>query len=177
SRDPDLAARVANSIADGYLVLQQNARQAQAKSASQWLSGEIDNLRNKVSEAEARVEEFRARSNLFIGTNNTTLSNQQMGELNTQLNNARALKSDAEAKARLIREMLQGGRPIEASEILNAQVMRRLSEQRVTLRAQLAEQSSTLLDNHPRIKELKAQLADLDRQIRDEASKISRYLA
>jgi Mrp family chromosome partitioning ATPase len=54
--------------------------------------------------------------------------------------------------------------------------MRRLSEQRVTLRAQLAEQSSTLLDNHPRIKELKAQLADLDRQIRDEAAKISRSL-
>jgi polysaccharide biosynthesis transport protein len=176
SRDPDLAARVANSIADGYLVLQQNARQAQAKSASQWLSGEIDNLRNKVSEAEARVEEFRSRSNLFVGTNNTTLSNQQMGELNTQLNNARALKSDAEAKALLIREMLQGGKPIEASEILNSELMRRLSEQRVTLRAQLAEQSSTLLDNHPRIKELKAQLADLDRQIRDEAGKISRSL-
>src|SRR6201987_5700060 len=32
SRDPDLAARVANSIADGYLVLQHNARQEQAKS-------------------------------------------------------------------------------------------------------------------------------------------------
>jgi len=44
----------------------------------------------------------------------------------------------------------------------------------VTLRAQLAEQLSTLLDNHPRIKELKAQLTDLDRQIRDEAGKISR---
>jgi len=36
-------------------VLQQNARQAQAKSASQWLSGEIDNLRAKVAEAESRV--------------------------------------------------------------------------------------------------------------------------
>ena len=34
SRDPDLASRVANSIADGYLVLQQDARQQQAKSAS-----------------------------------------------------------------------------------------------------------------------------------------------
>ena len=176
SRDPDLAARVANSIADGYLVLQQNARQDQAKSASQWLSGEIENLRRKVSDAESRVEDFRSKSSLFVGTNNTTLSNQQMGELNTQLNNARALKSDAESKARLIREMLQSGKPIEASEVLNSELMRRLSEQRVTLRAQLAEQSSTLLDNHPRIKELKAQLADLDRQIRDEASKISRSL-
>ena len=176
SRDPELAARVANSIADGYLVLQQGARRDQAKSASQWLSGEIENLRKKVADAESRVEDFRSKSSLFVGTNNTTLSNQQMGELNTQLNNARALKSDAESKARLIREMLQSGKPIEASEVLNSELIRRLSEQRVTLRAQLAEQSSTLLDGHPRIKELKAQLADLDRQLREEASKISRSL-
>ncbi|MGJ5205359.1 GumC family protein [Bradyrhizobium sp. HKCCYLR20261] len=176
SQDPALAAQVANAIADGYLVLQQNARQAQAKSASQWLAGEIQSLRKKVEEAESRVEDFRSKSNSFMGTNNTSLSNQQMGEVNTQLNNARALKSDAETKARLIREMLQSGQPIEASEVLNSELMRRLSEQRVNLRAQLAEQSSTLLDNHPRIKELKAQLADLDRQIRDEAGKISRSL-
>jgi len=176
SRDPELAAQVANSIAEGYLVLQQAARQQQAKSAGQWLLGEIDSLRKKVSDAETRVEDFRSKSSLFVGTNNTTLSNQQMGELNTQLNNARGLKSDAENKARLIREMLQGGRPIEASEVLNSELIRRLSEQRATLRAQLAEQSSTLLDGHPRIKELKAQLADLDRQLRDEASKVSRSL-
>src|SRR4051794_1443915 len=174
SNDPDLAAKVANSIAEGYLVLQQNARQEQARAAGQWLSGEIDSLRKKVADAESRAEEFRSKSSLFVGTNNTTLSNQQMGELNTQLNNARALKSDAESRARLIREMLQSGKPIEASEILNSELTRRLSEQRVTLRAQLAEQSSTLLDNHPRIKELKAQLADIDRQIREEASKLSR---
>jgi uncharacterized protein involved in exopolysaccharide biosynthesis/Mrp family chromosome partitioning ATPase len=176
SRDPELAAQVANSIADGYLVLQQSARREQARSAGQWLAGEIENLRKKVGEAESRVEDFRSKSSLFVGTNNTTLSNQQMGELNTQLNNARALRSDADSKAHLIREMLQSGQPIEASEVLNSELVRRLSEQRVTLRAQLAEQSSTLLDAHPRIKELKAQLADLDRQIRDEASKISRSL-
>ena len=99
-----------------------------------------------------------------------------MGEINTQLNNARALKSDAESKARMIKEMLQSGKPIEASEVLNSELIRRLSEQRVTLRAQLAEQSSTLLDGHPRIKELKAQLADLDRQLREEAGKVSRSL-
>jgi succinoglycan biosynthesis transport protein ExoP len=176
SRDPELAARVANSIAEGYLVLQQDARQQQAKSAGQWLSGEIESLRKKVAEAESRAEDFRSKSSLFVGTNNTTLSNQQMGEINTQLNNARALKSDAESKARLIKDMLQSGKPIEASEVLNSETIRRMSEQRVTLRAQLAEQSSTLLDGHPRIKELKAQLADLDRQLREEASKISRSL-
>jgi succinoglycan biosynthesis transport protein ExoP len=174
SRDPELAARVANSVADGYLVMQQNARQQQARAAGQWLSGEIDDLRKKVADAEGRAEDFRSRSSLFIGTNNTSLSNQQLGEINSQLNAARSLKSDAESKARLIKEMLQSGRPIEFSEVLNSELIRRLSEQRVTLRAQLAEQSSTLLDNHPRIKELRAQLGDLDRQLRDEAAKLSR---
>jgi succinoglycan biosynthesis transport protein ExoP len=174
SRDPELAARVANSIADGYLIMQQNARQNQAKAAGQWLSGEIDDLRKKVNDAESRAEDFRSKSSLFIGTNNTSLSNQQLGEINTQLNNARTLKSDAESKSRLIKDMLQSGKPIEFSEVLNSELIRRLSEQRVTLRGQLAEQSSTLLDNHPRIKELRAQLGDLDKQLRDEAAKLSR---
>jgi len=174
SQDPELAARVANSIADGYLVLQQDARRGQAKAAGQWLSVEIEQLRKKVADAEDKAEAFRSKSSLFIGNNNTSLSNQQLGDINAQLANARALKSDAEAKARLIKEMLKSGRPFEASEVLNSELMRRLSEQRVTLRAQLAEQSSTLLGGHPRIKELKAQLADLDNQLRDEAIKLSR---
>ncbi len=176
SRDPELAARVANSIAEGYLAMQASAKQEQARSAGQWLSGEIEDLRKKVADAEARVEDFRGKASLFVGTNNTTLSNQQMGEINTQLSNARAQKSDAEAKARLIRSILQSGRPIEASEVLNSELFRRLSEQRATLRAQLAEQSSTLMDGHPRIKELRAQIGDLDRQLRDEAGKLSRSL-
>src|SRR2546423_1977983 len=146
SRDPELAARVANSIAEGYLVLQQDARQDQAKAAGQWLSGKIDDLRKKVAEDESRVEDFRSKSSLFVGTNNTTLSNQQMGELNTQLNNARALKANAENRARLIREMLQGGKPIEATEVLNSELIRRLSEQRAPFRAQPAGQTTTRLD-------------------------------
>src|SRR5205085_10897971 len=94
--------------------------------------------------------------------------------INTQLNNARAQKANAESKARLLREMLQSGGPIEVSDVLNSEFLRRLNEQRVTLRAQLAEQSATLLDGHPRIKELKAQINDFDRQIREEAARAAR---
>ena len=49
------------------------------------------------------------------------------------------------------------------SDIANSESMRRLIEQRMALRSQLAEQSTTLLDQHPRIKELKAQIAEVDR--------------
>src|SRR6266581_1754350 len=112
--------------------------------------------------------------NLPVGTNNTTLSNQQLGEFNSQVGTARAQRIEAESKARFIREALRNGNAIEFSEIVNSDLMRRLSEQRVTLRTQLAEQSSTLLDQHPRIKELRAQIADLDRQLRVEADRLQR---
>ncbi len=174
SEDPELAARVANAIADAYLVRSREAKQEQAQSAGQWLAGQIEGMRQKVEAAEAKVEEFRAKANLLIGLNNTTLSAQTLGDVNAQLAAARAAKTDAEAKARLIRDMLKSGQPIESSDFLNSELIRRLTEQRITLRAQLAEQSSTLLDNHPRIKELRAQIGDLDGQIRAEAEKTAR---
>jgi len=176
SEDPDLAARVANAIADGYLVRQRGAKREQAQAAGQWLSGEIESLQKRVADAEAKVANFRGKTNLLVGPNNTTLSAQQLGDVSTQVAAARAQKSDAEARAKLIRDMLRSGEPIESSDILNSELIRRLSEQRVTLRAQLAEQSSSLLDGHPRIKELKAQIADLDHQIRGEAETLARSL-
>jgi len=142
SENPELAARVANAVADAYLERQQAAKQEQARSAGQWLAGEIDSMRNKVADAEAKVEAFRAKSNLLVGPNNTTLSAQQLGDINAQLAAARTQKADAQAKANLIRSMLQSGEPIESSDILNSELIRRLSEQRVTLRAQLAKRRS-----------------------------------
>jgi succinoglycan biosynthesis transport protein ExoP len=174
SQDPELAARVANAIAEGYLVLQQAAKQEQTRAASQWLAGEIDRLRKIVAESEAKVEEYRSKTSLIIGTNNTTLSGQQLGDFNAQLASARGQKAEAESKARIIREALKRGAPVEFSDVLNSELMRRLNEQHVTMRAQLAEQSSTLMDQHPRIKELRAQVSDLERQMRREADRLAR---
>ncbi len=176
SSDPELAARAANTIAEIYLSMQQAARLEQTRAAGRWLAGEIEVLRAKVLEAESRAENYRAKSNLLIGMGGTTLSNQQLGELNTQISLARSQRADTEARSRLIRELLRKGGPIEASDVLNSDLIRRLSEQRATLRGQLAEQSSTLLDQHPRIKELRAQIGDLDHQLRIEAEKIARAL-
>src|SRR5689334_3583561 len=107
SADPELAARGANLIAEKYLSFQQVAKQDQARSAGQWLSGELEKLRSKVSEAEAKVEDYRAKSNLFVGSNNTSLVGQQLTELSSQVNAARAQKADSEARARQIREALR----------------------------------------------------------------------
>jgi polysaccharide biosynthesis transport protein len=82
SWDPMLAAKITNAIANTYLRMEQNLRMDQARGANTWLSGEIEQLRRRVADAEAKAEAFRSRTNLLVGTNNTTLNNQQLGEIN-----------------------------------------------------------------------------------------------
>jgi uncharacterized protein involved in exopolysaccharide biosynthesis len=53
SANPELAARVANTITETYLNKQQSAKQDQTHAAGNWLAVEIDKMRKKVEEAEA----------------------------------------------------------------------------------------------------------------------------
>jgi tyrosine-protein kinase Etk/Wzc len=176
SANPERAARIANAIAETYLAMQQSAKVDQTRAAGNWLASEIEKMRKKVEEAEAKVEEYRTRSNLFVGTNNSSLPSQQLTELNSQIAAARGQQADLQARAKQLRALIRSGQPIESSDIANSESMRRLIEQRIALRSQLAEQSATLLDRHPRIKELKAQIGEVDRQIRADGERLARQL-
>ena len=176
SKDPELAARAANTIAELYLELQEAAKKDTARTASTWLGTNIEALRTRLAQAEAKVEEFRARSGLLMGSNNATITAQQLSELNTQLVQARSALAESQAKARLIRDLIKSGRTFEIPDVANNELVRRLTEQRVSLRAQMAFESRTLLPAHPRMKELSAQLADLESQIRGAAERTVRTL-
>ncbi len=176
SHDPDLAAKAANAVADAYIELQRQAKRDNARSAAKTLASLVAELRKQVADAETRAEEFRVKSGLLVGSNNMTINAQHLSELNTQLSLASTAQADAQAKAKLLREMLRQNRIGDIPDVANNEVFRRLLEQRVTLRAQLALESKTLLPGHPRIKELQAQLADLDAQRRVAAERISRAL-
>jgi uncharacterized protein involved in exopolysaccharide biosynthesis/Mrp family chromosome partitioning ATPase len=176
SADPQLAANIANAIAETYLSMQRSVKTDQTRAASSWLAGEIEKMRVKVADAEAKVEAYRSKSNLFVGSNNTSLPNQQLTEINSQIAAARGQKADLEARARQLRELVRSGQPIDSSDIANSESMRRLTEQGNALRSQLAEQSTTLMDQHPRIKELRAQIAEIERAKRVEGDRLARQL-
>src|SRR5581483_8379161 len=131
-------------------------------------------LQGKVKDAEAQVETFRSSHDLFSsgGTTPTTLPTQQLADLSAELGRARAARSDAEAKAATIRSRLETGAPLDQAAVINSPLIQQLVGQQVTLRAQLAQLSATLLPGHPKMQELQAQLAGLDRQIAAEARKI-----
>jgi len=174
STNPQVAADVANAIADEYLSRQSAAKRDTSADAAQWLSDQIVNLRAKVQNAEAAVEDFRSRNNLFDtgGSTPTTLSQQQLNDLNTQLSQVRAARTSAEAKAAQIQAALQSNGVPSITDVLNSPVIQNLVEQEVALKGQIAQLSATLLPGHPRMRELNAQVVGLDQQIAAEAQKI-----
>ena len=110
---PQLAANVANAIAESYLRMQQNAKLDQTRAAGSWLAGEIEKMRKKVADAEDKVEQYRAKTNLFVGSNNTSLPSQQLTEINSQIAAARGQQADLQARAQQLRDLIRSGKPIE----------------------------------------------------------------
>lgn len=177
SEDPRLAAEIPNSIADAYISVQGDAKTESNSAATDWLAPEIADLSKRVKDAEAKVATYRAQSGLLMGGNNSVLATQQLSELSSELSRVRAGRASAEATADSVRRALQGGGSLDAvPEVLSSELIQRLRERQVELKTNIADLSTTLLDNHPRIRALKSQLADLDRQIRNEAEKIMKGL-
>ena len=178
SKDPRLAAEIANGIADAYIASRSDAKLESNAAATDFLAPEIADLQNRVRDAEAKVAAFRAQSDLLMGGNNAVLPTQQLAELSSELSRVRASRAAAEASAESVRLALKNGGSLDSvPEVLSSELIQRLRERQVELRANIADLSTTLLDNHPRIRALKSQLADLDGQIRNEAQKIIRGLS
>lgn len=174
SEDAELSADVANALVEEYIDLQSSVKRETTDFAATALEPQIEALRAEVQAAQERVEAFRAQAGLLLGADNQTLDQQQLGEISSELSDARAAQSQAEARANLIREQLRAGASLDsANDVLNSQLIQRLRERQVELQARIAELSTTLLPNHPQIRAQRSQLADLERQIRAEAEKIA----
>lgn len=172
SSRPERAALIANRLAEKYVEATRNAQMASTDRAQGWLAGQIESLRRQVVDSEVAVEQFRAEAGLLRGATNT-LNSQELSELNSQIILAAAAKAEVRAKASSIRELLAQTGTVDASaEVLNSPLIQRLREQQIRVRRSLAELSTIYLDNHPRIKAVRTELTDLDKQVRAEAFKI-----
>lgn len=174
--DADIAAQAANTLADSYLEWQHGRRVSENLDASIWLGRKINEMRAEVQKAEARLESFRVRAGFVKGQNNVTLNEQQLSELSSRLTLATAQMSEAEARAKSIRKMMERGTVETASDVIKSPLIQRLLEQRVTVQRHFSELSATFLPAHPRMRQLQSELIGVDNQIRTEARKIARGL-
>ena len=107
--DPELSARIANAIANAHVRRRAGLSLSDTAEASQWLQQEIERLRIKVRETETAVANYRVDNDLFSGANNTSLLDQQLTNISTQITAAQERKNAAQSRADLIRGLLDAG--------------------------------------------------------------------
>ena len=173
SQDPKLAAKVANRIAEDYRTSLATRTVAGTDELQKGLQPKIDKLMKEVGEAEGEVERFRGQANIFKGgPNDTGLNQQQLAELTAELSKAQAARNEAEASAQSVRDMVSAGNTEALPDVQKSPLIQNLVQQRVRLERQLSELSATLLPAHPRMRQIRADLAGLQRQIKAEVGKI-----
>ena len=172
--DPDLAAKIANAIAAEHVKRRAQQSITDTQDATTWLQQQIDSLRTKVQDADTKVADYKASNGIFAGANGTTLPDQQISDIGKQITDAQELKGVAQQHSDLIRSLLKAGQPIDGVDDVRASaVVQSLLQNRATLQSSLAEKSATLLPAHPTIIALKAQIAQVDAQIKAEAMHVA----
>lgn len=173
ARSPDKAAKIANAIANAYLVGALEAKYQSTKRATEWLQQRSIELSEQASASDRAVQTFKAENNI-VGTSRGLMSEQQLSDLNTQLVQARA--ATAEAKARLDRIDTISDQDVAQSTVtdaLNNSVITRLRAQYLDLQAQYADWSRRYGKTHLAAVNLANKMEELRKNIADELRRIA----
>jgi len=173
SPNAEKAARIANTIAEIYLVEQVAAKLNSAERATKWLRERIVKLRLATEQAERAVATYRSKFGLIKGREDKSIVSTQIAELSSQLISARTKRSAVEARLAQVEKMLKSRRGVDsAAEVLSSPIIQRLSERESELIGKLAENSAIYGPKHPTMLALRAEMGDLRRKIRLEVRKI-----
>lgn len=179
SESPQLAADIANAYADAYLDSQLEAKYDAVKRANDWLNEHLTTLQAQVEASDRAVEEYRAQHQLTqTAVNGPTLTDQQLGELNSQLIEAQADLAQKQANLDQIQtQMRNGGSDATAQVLLGSGLIQTLRQQEADLVAQEAQLATKYKPEHPAMINIKAQEHDVEQKIRDEVTKVVQGMA
>ena len=171
STEPAKAARLANAVADAYLAEQTAVRADAARQISQSLTARLNELKDRVHDAEERAEEFRASHNI-VDANGQLVNEQQLTDLNKQLADARARTATAKARLDQIDTVQSSKTDIGAfpDAVLSPTITALRSQYAEVMRRE-AEETTNLGDRHPAVIEIQAQADRLKRMIDDEVNR------
>ncbi|MEX2453806.1 MAG: polysaccharide biosynthesis tyrosine autokinase [Rhodospirillaceae bacterium] len=172
SEDPELAARIANTLGEIYLEEKAVQRTDAIGSANTWLSRHIQDLRTQLEDSERAVEEYRREHSLY-SSRSDTLTSQQLGELNSQVITAQAQLAEAQTRLRQATETMKAANPGGAmSEVLQSPLIQALKQQESAVERRAAELSTKYGSKHPAMQDVQAEKTDIARRIRSEINNI-----
>jgi succinoglycan biosynthesis transport protein ExoP len=176
------AAAIANAVADAYIEDQLQAKFEATRRASQWLQLRIGELRQQASNAFKEVQDFKSENSIIIGVEGKLASEVELDQLGTALAKARSDTTQARAKVdRMTRVMEQRSNnkgnldlpdPV-VNDALSNPVITRLRQQFLDDQGKESEWSSRYGSDHIAARNLRAEMAGLQRAIWDEVSRIA----
>jgi len=173
ARSPDKAVKIANVIADTYIVGALEAKYQSTKRATEWLQQRSVELSEQATASDRAVQSFKSEHNI-VGTSRGLMSETQLSDLNTQLVQARA--ATAEAKARLDRIDAASSDPDLAqptvTDALNNSVITRLRAQFLDLQAQYNDWSRRYGKTHLATINIANKMEEIRKNIADELHRI-----
>ena len=182
SLDRDKAAKIANAFADAYIEDQLQAKFEATRRASAWLEQRIGELRQQASDAYKAVQDFKSENSIIIGVDGKLASEVELDQLGIALAKARADTSQARAKLDRISRVLEQRSDKENSlnipdpvvtDALSNPVITKLRQQFLDDQNKESEWSARYGPDHTAARNLRAEMAALQRAIWDEISRIA----
>ena len=163
SASPDVSARVANAIAEGYIAAGLERRFGASSYAKTFLEDQLKLTKAKLEESERQLVAFAQKENIV----NTGESGQSLATQNlTQLNAALAAAQDQRIRAQARWRQAASG-PMPADMIGNSNI-RVLQQQKAQLQGTYQQKLQTFKPEYPEMLQLKGQIDELNRQISQE---------
>lgn len=172
SRNPRLARDIANAFADQYLLSQLEAKFTATERANEWLAGRVESLREDVRAKERAVANYRAQEGL-LDAEGSSLTEQQISDLNSQLVLQRAELAEAQARLDNVRQQIDRGvSPESIGEVLRSDVIRDLRAQYSAAISRRSELASRYGERHPELVTVNREIADIETQLEQEVARI-----
>lgn len=173
STDPQRAQLIANTYADVYIASQVNQRVDTAARANSWLARRLAELREDVQAKESAAETFRVESGL-AAPQGSSLAEQQITNVQTQVLQAQADLAEREARYRQLQELRESGAGIDTiSNALNSETIRTLRDREADIARRQSELENRYLPTHPAVQAIRAERTDIEAQIQREIQRIS----
>jgi succinoglycan biosynthesis transport protein ExoP len=177
SSDPQMAARIANAVAEAYVVDSLDARFDAAKRASAWLSDRLDEMRKQLRSSEEAVAQFKADNGLVTGGSaSVTLNDQQVSDLNAKLVAARAEVGDQKAGLDLLQSAIKKGKIDEVPDVIKSGAVGALKGQLADVSRREADLLSRYSERHPFVVNVRAERREIERNLALELQRSSALL-
>ncbi|MGH6958691.1 MAG: polysaccharide biosynthesis tyrosine autokinase [Caulobacteraceae bacterium] len=171
SKSPEKSADIANAFADKYLSEQLQAKYEATQQATAWLNDRLAELEPQVDASEAAVQRYKAAHGLLASVG-STLTEQEISNLNEQLAQARADEAEKDARAHTAQQEAQAGsNGANLAGPLNSQTMMQLRTQQAEASAKVADLGTKYGPRHPEVQRAERELADINAQINQELAR------